>query len=377
MQTDQDQSIAFDAANPVEDRYAAPACGELDEIAEVLRDGRLSGGASIVAIYERALSNWFGSAHAVAVNSGSSALNAVLHVLGVGSGDEVMVPAVAPLPTALPILAAGAVPVIVDTLPGSLAFDPQDVRSCLTSRTKAAISVSLWGYPVDSQDTACILAEAGVPFIEDAAQAHGTLVRGRYAGTLTLAGCFSTHDRKLLSSGEGGFILTDDNDLYLRVEHYTRLGHLRGTLGVNYKLAAPLAAIGLRRLTELPTQIAARRSIANRVLTALPSDGRLAELVYSPNSAPNYYNLVLTSGEPNALLTEKFTDVGLPPDSVRYGYRPLHHQPLFRSWARDCPNAEALTASTYQIPVHPGLSDAVIQWIVCQTAEAAGKERMS
>jgi dTDP-4-amino-4,6-dideoxygalactose transaminase len=77
-------------------------------------------------------------------------------------------------------------------------------------RTKAAIALPLWGYPVDDRETAAILAQAGIPLIEDACQAHGTKIGGRYAGTLYRAGCFSTHDRKLLSTGEGGFVLTDD-----------------------------------------------------------------------------------------------------------------------------------------------------------------------
>ena len=131
--------IAFDAANPVDDRYAPPAAGELDEIGEVLKDGRLSGGALILPIYEKALAGWFGVKRAVVVNSGTSALHATLVALGLRAGDEVLVPATAPLPTAMPIMTCGAIPIIVDTAPGSLAMDPADVQAKLTRKTKVAI----------------------------------------------------------------------------------------------------------------------------------------------------------------------------------------------------------------------------------------------
>src|SRR2546426_9781041 len=117
MTTDADlagEPRAFSADNPVDDRYPPGERGELEEVAEVLREGFLSGGAPVVARYERALARHFGSAHAVAVNSGSSALHATLHVLGIGRGTEVMVPAVATLPTAMPVLSAGGRPVTVE-----------------------------------------------------------------------------------------------------------------------------------------------------------------------------------------------------------------------------------------------------------------------
>src|SRR5438105_4677583 len=186
MTTDADlagESRAFSADHPVDDRYQPGERGELKEVAEVLREGLLSGGAPILARYERGLAEHFGSAHAVAVNSGSSALHATLHVLGVGQGTEVMVPAVAPLPTAMPILTVGATPVMVDVLPGTLDLDPADVARKLSSRTRAAIIVPLWGYPADTRSVAAVLAEAEVPIIEDPAQAHGTRIRNRYAGT--------------------------------------------------------------------------------------------------------------------------------------------------------------------------------------------------
>jgi perosamine synthetase len=362
----------FDAAHPVDDRYTPPPCGELDEIATVFDDGRLSGGAPVLAAYERALAGWFGVARAVAVNSGSSALHATLVALGVTPGTEVIVPATAPLPTAMPILTCGATPVIVDTLPGSLALDPDDLARKLTGRARAAITLPLWGYPNDEQHATALLADAGVSIVEDACQAHGTRVGGRYAGTIGRAGCFSTHDRKLLATGEGGFVLTNDDELADRIDFYTHLGHLRGQVhGVNYKLAAPLAAIGLRRLAHLQDQLDARRTTAERLLGALPAGGLLRELDHGTVDRPNYYNLVLTATSRQSEIAQALAGLGLPPDSVRYGYRSLHRQGLFAEYATASPNANALVTSTFQIPVHPGLAEPTIEWMADQLSTIA------
>lgn len=372
MTSDLQTAIGFDAVHAVNDRYTPPPAGELDALADLLDDGRLSGGAPILAAYEHALAAWFGVRRAVAVNSGSSALHASLHTLGVRYGSEVLIPATAPLPTAMPILTCGATPVIVDTLPDRLALDPDDIEAKLTPRTRAAITLPMWGYPADDRAARQLLDEAGVPVVEDACQAHGTRVAGRYAGTLGRVGCLSTHDRKPLSTGEGGFVLTDDEDLAERIDYYTHLGHLRGNLhGVNAKLAAPLAAIGLRRLARLTEQLDARRANARLVLDALPPNGRLRELPYGPADTPNFYNLVLlVRGEP-APVAAALATAGLPPDSIRYGYRPLYHQPLFQRYARRCPNAERLATASVQLPVHPGMSELELQWVTDRLADLA------
>ncbi|BCB81212.1 DegT/DnrJ/EryC1/StrS aminotransferase family protein [Phytohabitans flavus] len=378
MTTDLHEPAAFDATHPVNDRYTPVESAELAALAELFDGGTLSGGAPEVEAYENALRDFFDVGYAVAVNSGSSALPTALVALGIGPGTEVIVPAVAPIPTAMPILTCGATPVIVDVLPGSLALDPDDVSGILTARTKAAITVPLWGYPTDDTDARALLTDAGVPVVEDAAQAHGTITGGRYAGTTGTIGCFSTHDRKLLSTGEGGFVLTDRADLYERIEHYTRLGHLRGnTHGVNYKLAGPLAAIGLLRLARLPEQLATRHANAHQILDQLPEGGRLTELTYPNGDQPNYYNLVLTTDGPGTQVAHRFADAGLPPDSIRYGYRPLYQQPLFAPYARPCPNAEHLATTTIQLPVHPGLHAAALRWIAECVAAIAQRESES
>jgi dTDP-4-amino-4,6-dideoxygalactose transaminase len=124
--------------------------------------------------------------------------------LGAGPGRSVLLPSFAPLPTVLPVLVLGARPVLVDNQPGRLALDNQDLAAKIRPDTAAVISVPLWGYPADTAHLTGLLATLGVPLLEDAAHAHGTISEGRPAGTAGVAGCFSTHDRKLISTGEGG-----------------------------------------------------------------------------------------------------------------------------------------------------------------------------
>jgi len=340
----------------IEDRYSPPVSAEPGALAGVLRHGTLSGGAPVVAEYETALAARFETAYAVAVNSGSSALYATLAMLGCGPGRSVALPSLAPLPTVLPVLALGARPLLIDNQPGGLAMDAEDLAAKIRSDTVAVITVPLWGYPADTAHLRPVLAAHDAQLIEDAAQAHGTISAGKLAGTAGIAGCFSTHDRKLLATGEGGFILTSDPGLHEAVEAFTRLGHLRGNAAaVNFKLAAPLAAIGLARLPGLDEQIRKRTANA-RILLEAARGITLAEPRYESGGIPNYYSLVLlASGDP-VPTAAAFTAAGLPPDSVRWGYRPLHQRPLLAEYAGPCQHAADLARRALHLPVHPGLT---------------------
>ena len=345
----------------IQDRYTPVLGVEPDRITEVFRHGILSGGAPIIAEYEAALAARFGASHAVAVSSGSSALYAVLAALGAGPGRSVALPSFAPLPTVLPVLALGASPILVDNEPASLAIDAGDLDAKVRPETVAVISVPLWGYPAGTAHLQPVIAGHDAQLIEDAAQAHGTIIGGQPAGTAGIAGCFSTHDRKLLATGEGGFVLTSDTDLHQTVEAFTRLDHLRGqSPAVNFKLAAPLAAIGLARLPALDDQIRQRTANARVLLQAVTSTA-LTELRCAPGGVPNYYSLVLLAGGDPDPAVNALTEAGLPPDSVRWGYRPLHRRPLLAAYASRCPNADDLARRALHLPVHPGLTASQVE----------------
>jgi perosamine synthetase len=340
----------------ISDKFLHQCADDEKQVLAALASGQLSGAAEIVATYENALRAAFMVDHAVAVSSGSAAIQTALHIAG--AGTEVLVPAIAPLPSLLPVSAAGLRPIAVDTRPNCLDFDPADLLGKISSRTRAALIVPLWGYPIDMTETLGILEAAGIPLIEDAAHAHGALWAGRPVGTFGLAGCFSTHDRKILATGEGGFILTSSAATANAVRAYARLGHLGGhQRGMNFKLPALAAALGVSRLPCLPALIHSRTVNAAEIRGRLSACAWLEELHFPADGKPNYYNLVLLqkarSGEAARAALRRINEAGIPVDQRKYGYDLFYRRPLYSHLATHCPNAEDLITRLIQLPVHP------------------------
>lgn len=236
---------------------------ELNAVRNTLVAADLSGNAAVVGRYEQELAAWFDTHSAVTCSSGTAAIHLSLLALEIGPGTEVIVPATAPVMTALPVLAVGAVPVFADIAhPTTFALDMADVADKLTARTRAVVAVPMWGYPGDGPELARACHDWGVPLLEDAAQAHGTTLFGHYAGTHGVIGTFSTHARKLICTGEGGFCLTDDPAIADRLRQLRNLGKMPdggdfGTgFGLNYKLPALAAALGRVQLSRLTSRLA-------------------------------------------------------------------------------------------------------------------------
>ena len=345
----------------ISDKYLHRSTSDLIKISEVLNHGQISGTADIIAEYEGALARAFDAPFAVAVSSGSTAIQAAMTILGAGPETEVLIPALAPLPSVFPITLNGARPVPVDVRPNSLDFDPEDLKRKITPKTRAAMVVPLWGYPIDLTETLSILSSAGIPLVEDAAHAHGARIGKQSVGTIGTIGCFSTHDRKLLSTGEGGFLLTKDADLAGRLQAYTRLGNLRGIeAGANYKLNALAAALGIARLSDLPELTARRQSNAQTVLEGLRTSNNIAELEYPLSGSPNYYNLTMLlrdrDGPEARGILDELNRAGITIDQIKYGYDVFYRRTVYSSLVAACPNAESMTNRLIQLPVHPGLT---------------------
>ncbi|MFC0532060.1 DegT/DnrJ/EryC1/StrS family aminotransferase [Phytohabitans kaempferiae] len=334
-------------------------------IRAVLDTRDLSGTASVVADYETALADWFGTNHAVACSSGTAALHLALLALDVGAGDEVIVAATAPVMTAMPILAIGATPIFADTATAtSFALDLDDVATKITARTRAVIAVPMWGYPADGPDLANACHGWGIPLIEDAAQAHGTLVAGRYAGTRATIGTFSTHNRKLVCTGEGGFCLTTNPAIARRLRELRNIGKRPGegfgaTFGLNLKPNALAAALGLTQLGRLATRLEHRRATLHAVTEHLASVGGLHPFPIRADGRPNGYAAVFTTtttglAEP---VGRRLAAAGITSDPLRYRYQPLYHTPALARHAPPtmCRNAEQLAATLVTVPCHEGV----------------------
>jgi perosamine synthetase len=245
-------------------RLAWPDVGEeeLAEIREVLESGQLTMGVKVAEL-EALLAAAAGTEHAVAVSSGTAALHVAVLSLGIGPGDEVLVPAYTFPATANVVALAGAKPVLVDVDPVTMNLDPADAARRVTGRTKAILAVDLFGRPARMEE----LPELTV--LEDAAGALGAMHRGRPCGSLGKLACFSFHPRKIVTTGEGGAVTTDDGELAERARSLRHHGWSPSASyddmphpGLNYRLSDVLCALGIPQLRRLEELLAAHERVA-------------------------------------------------------------------------------------------------------------------
>jgi dTDP-4-amino-4,6-dideoxygalactose transaminase len=253
-------------AGPI--RLARPDVGadELAAISEVLESGQLTMGPW-VETFEEALARAVGTAHAVAVSSGTAALHLAMLALGIGEGDEVIVPAYTFPATANAVELCRGRAVLVDVDPETFLVRPELVAEAVTPRTRAVLAVHLFGRPVEWEE----LQTAGpqdVPLVEDAAGALGARYRETACGALGLMACLSFHPRKIVTTGEGGAVTTDESELAASIRRLRHHGIAGGTPadipspGLNYRLADVLCALGVPQLERLESLLAARERVA-------------------------------------------------------------------------------------------------------------------
>jgi len=247
-------------------RLARPDVGdaELAAVAEVLASGQLTMGEK-VGEFERALATAVGTAHAAVVSSGTAALHLAVLALEIGPGDEVLVPAYTFPATANVVELAGARAVLVDVDPETFNLDPAKVAGALTGRTKAVIAVHLFGRPIEWEALQTAVPQE-VVLLEDAAGALGATYRGTPCGALGSLACFSFHPRKIVTTGEGGAVTTDDAELDAAVRRLRHHGWAApGDMpepGFNYRLPDVLCALGIPQVAGLEHLLEARERIA-------------------------------------------------------------------------------------------------------------------
>lgn len=354
--------IALSQRN-VSDKYRFTEPSDVHALEAALKTS-LTGTSDTVTAYEERLRQWFSSAHAIAVSSGGAALSVALFAAGVQPGDEVVLTPTCPLCTVYPVLGMQAVPVFCDTQPENFSVELTDLERVVTPRTKAIIDIPMWGYPTPAAALRDFASSRGIPLIFDLAHSHGTTYQGRHLSSYADLSCFSTHERKLVSTGEGGFILTDDAKLAERCRSYTRFGNLNGRdFGLNYKLGALAAGLGISRISVLGRQLELRRENARNLAGAIRHPA-VREFSILSDSRPSYYFMLLTNDFAAPTGFVDYLDAnGIPSDIKRYGCKNLYEFPLLASFRRECPQGAALLRRLTTIPVHPGVSEADIAYV--------------
>ena len=349
----------------ISDKYLFSNPSDLESVKKALKLRKLSGTSDTIDNYENELINFFGSRYAVAISSGSATLQTALFVLGVGRGDDVIVSSTCPSMTVFPILYIEANLIFCDTDNNNFGLNISDLEKVITPKTKAVIEVPMWGYPTNVEELQKFLKPKNIPLILDLAQAHGAKINNNYLSHYGDISCFSTHDRKILATGEGGFILIDDEDYYKKAKSFIQFGNMNGIdFGLNYKLGSLQAALGINRIKYITEQLNIRKNNANYITSNI-NNPQVKELTIIKNGEPNYYFLLLKLNFDNNLKFIKFLDAnGIPSDIIRYNYKVLYQYPIFNKFKRICPNSEKLAQSITTIPVHPGMDKRDLDYII-------------
>jgi perosamine synthetase len=346
---------------------------EGDAVAQVIASGWVSQGPR-VREFEAAFAERVGAAEAVAVSNCTVALQLALHVAGIGSGDEVIVPSMSFIATANSVWQCGATPVFADIDPRTFNLDPGAAERAITSRTKAIMPVHQLGLPADMDRFIELAARRGLVLVEDAACAIGASYRSRPIGSLGSLTCFSLHPRKVITTGEGGMITLQDADVASRLrqlrQHAMDVSDLvrhgaRGVViesyperGWNYRMTDMQAALGLCQLELLDEILAERRRLADRYTQAIE---RLAflEPPYEPDYAQRTwqsYAVTLTADAPMGR-TELMRRLLLDGVPTRRGVMAIHREPAYADGAVDLPMTEAASDGSLMLPLFAGLSD--------------------
>lgn len=355
-------------------------------VTQCIETGWISSAGSFVRRFEQEFARDLGVKHAVTTTSGTTALHLTMASLGLGPGDEVIVPALTMIAVPYAVLYTGAEPVFVDVDPEIFAIDPKKIREFIdrdcffeqkegkllnrkTGRTvRAIVPVHLYGHPCDMDEILAVAKRYSLAVIEDAAEAHGALyfpagnkASGRLVGTIGLAGCFSFYANKIVTTGEGGMVVTDDDGLAERARRLKDLAHdperrfLHTELGFNYRLTNLQAAVGVAQLEEIDRFIAIKQEMARtyqELLSGvpgliLPQEKEWARSVYWMYAVLVEKEFGLSRDELMKRLRERGVD-------TRTFFIPLHRQPLFQAKAAyrnlSFPVSEALSEKGLYLP---------------------------
>lgn len=348
---------------------ARPQIGdeEKEAVVAVLSSGELVQGRK-VAEFEALFAAYHGAKHAVAMNNGTTALMAAMMAHEIGPGDEVIIPAFSFFATASCIMSVGAHPVFADIDPETYNLSPESAEAVITEKTKAIMPVHLYGYPADMPRFKALCQKYSLVLLEDAAQAHGASINDRCVGTWGTTS-FSFYPTKNMTTGEGGMVLTEDDEIARRLRMIRNQGmntqYYHETLGYNFRMTNMSAAIGIPQLKHLPDWTQDRitnaeyfNSRLRGVITPVPKSG--FRHVY------HQYTVRVPEGISRDAVVKGLNECGI---GVRVYYPlPIYKQPVLQQTGRYdrvmLPETDKATQEVFSLPVHPALTDEERAYIV-------------
>ena len=350
---------------------------EIQAVTDVLKSPHLSLGPKLRE-FEQAFETYIGRKHAVAVNSGTSGLFLCTQALGLGPGDEVITTPFTFIASVNIIMMAGARPVFVDIDPASLNIDPEKIADKITPRTKAIVPVEVFGNPAGI-DRVCKIAEKhNLAVIEDSCEGLGSALNGKKVGTFGQMSVFAFYPNKQMTTGEGGMIMTDDDDLAELCISLRNQGRGKGggwlahqRLGYNYRLCDINCALGIVQLSRIEEFIEKRRKVAQMYQKALAGDGRIIVPQEPKNCRMSWFVFVIRLNENydqarrDAILG-KMLNRGI---QVSNYFPPVHLQPFmvekFGYKIGDFPITDSVCQRTIALPFHNNLTKKEVE-LVCK-----------
>jgi dTDP-4-amino-4,6-dideoxygalactose transaminase len=362
---------------------------EAQAAADAVRSGWIAQGRR-VAEFETGFAERVGAAEAVAVSSCTAALHLALHLLGVGPGDEVVVPSFSFIATSNCAVYVGASPVFADVEPEDGNLSVRTVEPVLTARTRAVVVVDQGGAPADVEPLRRLCVSRGIALVEDAACAAGSTYRGAPAGGSSELAAWSFHPRKLLTTGEGGMLTTSDSELAARARrlrehgmnvsaaarHSSRQPVLESYLevGFNYRMTDVQAAVGLVQLTRLEAMIQRRRELARRyqdLLADVPGVRTVRDPAWGESNFQSFW--VELAGDYPLSRNELLAALAADGVSARAGIMAAHRQLAYAGHPRgDLPVTERLTDNTLILPLFHTMTEQEQQKVVAVVRRAAG-----